>query len=307
MPDLALDLRFLRYAILAAEQGSFRRAAEFANLSPTTISRRIESLEQRVGVLLFERNRQGARLTAAGKHFIRDAEVAVNQLTRAIQQSRLVHRGELGELHIGITTSIGDGSLGELIRSYRVLYPQMKLKLEELSCESAGAKVLSGRLDIAILPRGDRFDGCEHLYLWDEDVVVAVSKRHRLASSDAVTWEDLRDETFLVSADAEGEEIEQFLLSRFAAYSMLLKVSEQTVSRENLLNMAAHDFGVVSILASPASAHRADLRFLRPGIGDEKIGIHAVWLPGHQTAVVDRFIELARLPANAAAALNARS
>ena len=41
VPDLAFDLRYLKYAMLAAEHGSFRRAAEILNLSQSTVSRRI--------------------------------------------------------------------------------------------------------------------------------------------------------------------------------------------------------------------------------------------------------------------------
>jgi hypothetical protein len=63
MPDLALDLRHLRYAMVVAELGSVRRAADALNLSQSTISRRIQSLECRLGVSLFERSRSGARLT----------------------------------------------------------------------------------------------------------------------------------------------------------------------------------------------------------------------------------------------------
>jgi len=47
VPDLAFDLRYLKYAMLAAEHGSFRRAAEALNLSQSTISRRIQLLERR--------------------------------------------------------------------------------------------------------------------------------------------------------------------------------------------------------------------------------------------------------------------
>ena len=46
VPDLALDLRYLKYAMLVAEHGSFRRAASILNLSQSTISRRIQLLER---------------------------------------------------------------------------------------------------------------------------------------------------------------------------------------------------------------------------------------------------------------------
>ena len=70
MPDLALDLRDLKYPILVAEHGSFRRAADILNLSQSTLSLRIQLLERRLGLPLFERNRTGTRPTLAGERFL---------------------------------------------------------------------------------------------------------------------------------------------------------------------------------------------------------------------------------------------
>jgi DNA-binding transcriptional LysR family regulator len=84
VPDLAFDLRYLKYAMLAAEHGSFRRAAEILNLSQSTVSRRIQLLERRIGIPLFERTRSGARPTAAGERFMREAAVGAGQLREAV-------------------------------------------------------------------------------------------------------------------------------------------------------------------------------------------------------------------------------
>jgi DNA-binding transcriptional LysR family regulator len=84
MPDLALDLRQLKYAMLVAEHGSFRRAADAVNLSQSTITRRIQLLERRLGVPLFERSRSGTRLTYAGERFMFDAAVGARHLYDAV-------------------------------------------------------------------------------------------------------------------------------------------------------------------------------------------------------------------------------
>lgn len=44
MPDLTLDLRYLKYAVQVAEAGSFRRAAERLSISQSTVSRRVQLL-----------------------------------------------------------------------------------------------------------------------------------------------------------------------------------------------------------------------------------------------------------------------
>ena len=63
VPDLALDLRYLRYALVAAELGSFRRAAAALAVRQPTSSRRVQLLEHRLGFVLFERDRGGVQLS----------------------------------------------------------------------------------------------------------------------------------------------------------------------------------------------------------------------------------------------------
>ncbi|WP_299177148.1 LysR family transcriptional regulator, partial [uncultured Brevundimonas sp.] len=57
MPDLTLDLRYLKYAVQVAEAGSFRRAAERLSISQSTVSRRVQLFERQLGFSLFKRTR----------------------------------------------------------------------------------------------------------------------------------------------------------------------------------------------------------------------------------------------------------
>jgi DNA-binding transcriptional LysR family regulator len=87
VPDIALDLRYLRYAMLVAEQGSFGRVAALLDVSQSTISRGGRILERRLGAPLFERDRSGARLTRLGERFMRDAAIGAEHLRRAIRDA----------------------------------------------------------------------------------------------------------------------------------------------------------------------------------------------------------------------------
>ncbi|QVM85035.1 LysR family transcriptional regulator [Novosphingobium decolorationis] len=86
MPDLVFDLRYLKYAMAVARHGSFRRAADALGLSQSTVSRRVQLLERRLGVPIFERNRTGTHLTSAGERFIREAEFGAERLHQAAME-----------------------------------------------------------------------------------------------------------------------------------------------------------------------------------------------------------------------------
>src|SRR5260370_25765438 len=57
----AVDLQHLRYAVAAADHGSFRRAAEVLMLQQSTLSRCLGHLAHALGMILFERSSGGGR------------------------------------------------------------------------------------------------------------------------------------------------------------------------------------------------------------------------------------------------------
>jgi len=137
LPDIAFDLRYLRYAILVAQHGSFRAAAESLDLSQSTVSRRVRLLERVLGVPLFERDHKGAKLTPAGQRFIQDATVGANLLSDAIRDLQNGHRGAVGEIRIGLMLSLAGGFLADLLKNFRARYPDAEIKVEEMSSDCA--------------------------------------------------------------------------------------------------------------------------------------------------------------------------
>src|SRR5229473_3454403 len=79
-PASAVDLQHLRYAVAAADNGSFRRAAEVLLLRQSTLSRCIRQLEEGIGLTVFERSSGGVRATPAGRDFVRMARSILEQM-----------------------------------------------------------------------------------------------------------------------------------------------------------------------------------------------------------------------------------
>ena len=65
-PSPAFSLQNLRYALAAADYGSFRRAAEALLLRQSTLSRCVRQLEESIGMAVFERSSGGVRATQGG-------------------------------------------------------------------------------------------------------------------------------------------------------------------------------------------------------------------------------------------------
>ncbi len=88
--------------LAVAEHLSFHRAAKALGVSQPSVSARIRTLEEDIGVCLFERNTRGVRLTEAGHLFVERVSVGVDRLDYAVKTVGMTASGECGRLRIGI-------------------------------------------------------------------------------------------------------------------------------------------------------------------------------------------------------------
>jgi DNA-binding transcriptional LysR family regulator len=292
MPDIAFDLRYLRYAILAAEHGSFRRTAEVLSISQSTVSRRIQILERRIGMALFERHRSGARVTLAGARFLKEAAIGAKHLHQAVDTVAQARRGSVGALRVGLTACLANGFLAELLASYHRRFPAIEVTLTEgTSLINAGA-LLDGRLDIAFMLSNPRLPGCRSERLWDEEIFVAVPASHRIAYLGGVGWADVSHETFLVMADAGGPEIEDYLVRQLSGSEIRPKISVQHVSCENLLNMVAQGFGITLVANSAVGVGYPDVRLVPIASGEDMFSFGAVWSATNQNPALKFLLDM---------------
>src|SRR5690606_23870752 len=69
-----MDWDYLRYLHALATGGTLARAGEILGVHQTTVLRRLDQMEEQLGVQFFERNRDGLQLTPAGEIAFREAE-----------------------------------------------------------------------------------------------------------------------------------------------------------------------------------------------------------------------------------------
>ncbi|RRN74611.1 LysR family transcriptional regulator [Agrobacterium deltaense] len=294
MPDPTLDLRNLRYIVLAAERGSFRRVAAELEVHQSTVSRRVQLVERRLGAAIFERHPGGVTLTAAGEIFLRDATIGAHHLRRAVQAVACLKRGRQGVLRIGLFVSLAAGFLGELVERYRERHEGVDLQFEENTAERNLSRVINGELDIAFVTGTPDPIGCETLQLWEERIFVALPSSHTLSGKTEVLWDDIRQERFIVSAGGPGPEIHDYLIKRLSALGFRPDISIHRVGRENLMNMVARGFGLTLTTASTLGTSFAGLTFL-PIAGDEDIvPCSAVWSSSNSNPALHHLLAIGR-------------
>lgn len=294
MPDLTLDLRYLRYALVAAELGSFRRTGEALGVHQSTVCRRVRILEDRLGATLFIRTRSGVRLTPSGEVFLKEAAIAAEQFSRAARAMSSPSKGNRGELRIGLFTSLAAGYLGRLVEQFRFRHPDVDVEFEEARPQAIIVGVRNGRLDVAFVAGEPTVTGCTTLRLWTERVYLALPECHPLASREAIYWHEVRKERFIVSTMGTGPEIHDYLIKRLSAIGFRPNIRPHRVGRDNLISMVGKGFGL-TVATEAAFGARFPGVVLRPLEGEsEIIPFSAVWNPQNPNAVLARFISFAQ-------------
>src|SRR3546814_10570245 len=104
-----------------------------------------------------------------------------------------VHKGERGELQVGVVVPLAAGRLHLALKEFHRRYPRIRVCLHEGSSEQDLARVMTGELDISFLAGTPKTSGQDVQLLWTESIYVALPSSHRLAKREELHWRDIRE------------------------------------------------------------------------------------------------------------------
>ncbi|HEN3645722.1 TPA: HTH-type transcriptional activator IlvY [Yersinia enterocolitica] len=148
-----MDLRDLKLFLHLAESRHFGRSAKAMHVSPSTLSRQIQRLEETIGQPLFLRDNRIVQLTDAGtqlKAFAQQTLLQYQQLRHALGQ----HGPSLsGELRLFCSVTAAYSHLPPILDSFRARHPLVEIKLTTGDAADAVDKVQSNEADLGIAGR----------------------------------------------------------------------------------------------------------------------------------------------------------
>jgi DNA-binding transcriptional LysR family regulator len=156
-----MELRHLRYFVVAAEEVHFGRAARRLNISQPALGLQIRELEEELGITLFDRLPRGVRLTAVGETMLADTRRLLAELEHMLERAQHVARGQSGTLRIGHLpmSMLAHTGAADLIHAYCVKYPSVVVETLDLTTTELVAALDEARIDVAIFYglTGDEF------------------------------------------------------------------------------------------------------------------------------------------------------
>ena len=288
-----IPLASLIQTLAVAEYLNFRHAANALGVSVSSVSTRVKTLEEDLGILLFERRARGVRLTEAGRRFVEQVSVGVDQLDHAVKTAGLAASGDCGRLRVGIHALIPRSFLAELIAQYREAHPGIEVEITESTARDALTQLRSDRLDVAFIAGPAELPDFHSRRIWTEPLVAVLPERHPLAGQLAVTWPDLAGETFLVRYGSTGPQVHDHIILRFAGRLPPPSIQRFDVGRGTLLSMVEQGFGITIVGAATALLPTTGIVFLPFADEPEPVPFSAIWSPFSQSPAIRNMLVLA--------------
>lgn len=194
-----MELRQLQYLVALADEGSFTRAAQQANVAQPALSRQIQKLERELGVPLVDRTSRRVALTSAGREVVETARrtlAGLDDLRASLQQTVTLLRGRVV---LGLTQTPGPVDIPGALTAFHRANPGVELVVREALSVTLAEQLRADRFDLALIsgiPDAER-RGLETAGLATEELRLLLPAGHRLATRGWVRVADLRGERFL--------------------------------------------------------------------------------------------------------------
>ena len=291
---MPIEVRQLRYAVATADTMSFSRAASSLNVKQSTLSKRIATLEEQLGVKLFDRSTRGAIPLESGKAFLEVARRILTEVDNLKTTARAVEYGEMGKIVVGFSTSLSAGNLKMALGDFLDRFPDVQLDGVETNAERMLGGLQTRIIDVAI-HAGDLTDsGISKRALWTERLMLALPEGHPLMDAETIHWTDLRREVFVLPSQCGGPVIANLLSNRLAAHGYKAGILLQETAQENILGMVTLG-KFISIVGESA------LGITRPGLvfreinepnGLARLDYSAFWRADNDNPALKRFFKL---------------
>lgn len=144
-----MNIQLARTFLEVLEAGNLNKAAERLNVTQSTVTMRINALEDALGQRLLVRSKSGVGLTNAGFKFRRYAEMLV-QIWHQAQQEIALPEPFAGTLNIGYEVDIWDGGVDDWLAWFAQERPEIALQVWAGDGEALNRWLASGLIDCAV-------------------------------------------------------------------------------------------------------------------------------------------------------------
>ena len=232
-----MDLTLLRSFLAVAETGAITEAAERIGITQPALSRRLQQLEDHLGVELLVRGRKGAVLTEIGRLVQSEAQGIVARYEQMREMVSSHQRLEGGTVRIGGGATAVSFILPEAIAAFQAAHPRVRFQMREAGSSEIADDVVAGHLELGVVTVPVRDRELEVTPLTTDRIVLVARADHPLARRRRVRIQDLADQAFV--AFEAGSALRQIIDGKLRDAGVEVNVVMELRSIPAILRMVA--------------------------------------------------------------------
>lgn len=211
-----MNLMHLRYFMKLAEVQNYTLTASELYITQPGLSSAINSLEEELGIRLFEKKGRNVHLTKYGIEFYKYVDQSLKILDAGISVAQ-EHSGKLnGIIEIGCIDTIISDYLATVIHNFKQKYPKIQFKIYQSQTEAIVSMLESRTCDIGLCSFNTPLPNMSAVPILTQEVVAVVYKNHPLAQKDSIVVADLADYPILTYTLAQqiGQKFRQLICEK---------------------------------------------------------------------------------------------
>lgn len=150
------NLSLYRIFYTTARTGNISRAAEELFISQPAVSKSISRLEQSLGTELFTRSSRGVQLTEEGELLYSHVRSAFQTLESAENQLRIRREFGMGQLRIGVSSTLCKYILLPCLKDFVKLHPHLRVTISCQSTNHTMRMLEEGELDLGLTGKPEK-------------------------------------------------------------------------------------------------------------------------------------------------------
>lgn len=293
-----IELRQLRYFATVAEELHFGRAARRLHMTQPPLSQTIMALEDMLGAPLFERNRRGVALTAAGEALLPEARRLLDQAAALAELVQRAASGASGRLSLAFVSSADYSVLPPTLRAYRAEYPQVEITLKEATSDLQLNDLLEGRVDAGLLipPLPDRArQELDYLPVLSEPLVLAApAGLPALGRAKAADLRKLAGIPLIIFPRHISPALYDAILSVFRAAGITAEVGQEAIQMQTIVSLVSAGMGLALVPQSVSNLRRPGVEYLPLVQSTPLVETGLAWRRDNASPVLRGFLELMR-------------
>jgi len=300
--EAPIDLRAWRHFLAVADTLHFGRAAQRLNITQPPLTQSIQALEQRLGVLLFERTRRSVVLAPAGLALVGPVRQLLQQAAALGGLARAVGSGEVGRLRLDFVSTVGFGPLPAWLRGFREAEPGIRVALREATTDVQLRGLAQGETDAGFILHAPNMapdlgvgqPELSRLGLGIEPMLLALPEASPMAAARRLSMASLLAMPLVIFPREIAPSLHDAVIAFYHRHGATPGITQEAIQMQTIVNLVSAGLGVAWVPETMTRLQRPGVIYRRlpaaEGADAPRCETSLVWRAADAGPIVERFV-----------------